>query len=83
MEINLTECVDFRLEREIYAVKGVRLSCSACTYVLLKLPTNRTPELLCKGHWDVAGCDFRLCGGALINLTLAGAAMSDGSLDPP
>lgn len=83
MEINLTECVDFRLERVIYAVTGVWLSCSACTYVLLKLPAHGTPELFCKGHGDVAGCDFRLCGGALINLTLAGAAMSDGSLDPP
>ena len=82
MEINLTECVDFRLEREIYAVTGVWLSCSACTCVLLKLPIPRTLELHCKGHGDVAGCDFRLCGGALINLSLAGAAMSDGSLDP-
>jgi len=80
MEINLTECVDFRLERE-RDLCGHRCV-AACTYVLLKLPTHRTPELHCKGHGDVAGCDFRLCGGALINLTLAGAAMSDGSLDP-
>ena len=79
----MAECVDFRLEREIYAVTGVWLSCSAFTSVLLKLPTHRILELHCKGHGDVAGCDFRLCGGALINLTLAGAAMSDGSLDPP
>jgi hypothetical protein len=80
MERNFTECLDFRLEREIYAVTGVWLSCSACTFVLLKLPTL---ELHCRGHGVVAGCDFRLCGGALINLTLAGAAMSDGRLDPP
>jgi hypothetical protein len=62
---------------------GVWLSCSAYTYVLSKLHTRRIIELYCIGHGDVAGCDFRLHGGALINLTLAGAAMSDGRLDPP
>jgi hypothetical protein len=71
------------LSRDIYVVTGVWLACSACTSVLLKLPPHRTLELHCKGH---GGCSWLwlpiVRGCALINLTLAGAAMSDGRLDP-